>query len=108
MKLSERLQHLQKTMATEKKTQYERLESKLHSLKQRIRDQQEIGDKKFKVVKEQLCKVSLQIESQRKQREEIFTQKKREAQTMQARVQQAIHEEFRTREEAEARMRKQV
>jgi chemotaxis receptor (MCP) glutamine deamidase CheD len=73
-------------MATEKKTQYERLESKLFSLKQRLRDHSDIGDKKYKVVKEQLCKVSLQIEQQRKQREELFASKKREAQTMQARV----------------------
>ena len=34
--------------------------------------------------------------------------KKREAATMQARVSQAIQEEFRTREEAEGRLRKQV
>ena len=32
---------------------------KLSSLRQRLKDQQDIGDKKYKVVKEQLCKIAL-------------------------------------------------
>ena len=86
MKLSERLQNLQKTMATEKKTQYERLEAKIQGMKTRMLDAQEISQRKYKVIKEQMIRVAAQIESQRKQREEVIQAKKKEMLAMQTRI----------------------
>ncbi len=52
MKLSERLQNLQKNLAVEKKSQYERLEQKLGVLKAKCMDCGEGSQRRFGVVKE--------------------------------------------------------
>ena len=51
-KLSERLSNLQKTMATEKKSQYERMETRLQIMRNRMQDAGEVTQKKFGVIKE--------------------------------------------------------
>jgi hypothetical protein len=45
-------------MASEKKTQYERLEAKIQGLKTRLLDSHEISQRKYKVLKEQMIRVA--------------------------------------------------
>lgn len=77
-------------------------------LKARLTDNGEGAARKFNVVKEQMVKIASQIDLQRKQREELFQQKKKDLLAMQARTTAAITEEFKTREDAEYRLRKQI
>jgi hypothetical protein len=65
-------------MACEKRTQYERLESKLQALRGRLSDQGEATSRKFNVIKDQLVKISNQVELQRKYREDVIAAKKKE------------------------------
>ena len=81
---------------------------KLKSLHQRFADNFDNSNKRFTLLKDQLLKLSSQIEQQKEGREELIGLKREELDQLQQKIAALIAEEMKTREEAEYRLRKQI
>lgn len=102
--LSDKLAGLQQGLEDEKMQRVDTIEQRLHVLDEKLIRASQADDKKFKMLKDAVGKLTDSLENEKRAREALAESKAKELQIADSRLQLALEVEVQTRKEAEARV----